>query len=238
MNKKTAIRKLGFFESLPIKIKGYRDGRRGLPQKDENGQWHSPHLDKEIHTYAEFSSHIWGALQTELEPSYVRLNEISDLIILTKEQLQTAKRSLETAVNAAKATGAIRKNGESKLSDEQVSARRSKEIAKKLDPIKAHLDKLHNELTCKIEEFSKLRSFIVERNNSTKMFCNTMKDRFLQRIDVYWDSAMRKHAEAISLTPSIELVSHAESMYIEPHKNLLKTEELFKQILEKEENNG
>lgn len=236
---KQVKKKLGFFECLCIKFNGYRDGRKRLPIIDESNQLRSPYLDKEIHTYDKFSSQLWSTLQTELESSYARLKELADSIIVTKAELDRGRKALQSAVIATKTSVVIRKNGESKLTAEQVSSRRARETAKKLEPLKARLDELQNELINKIEEIIQLVSVITEKNNSTKMACNTMKQHFLQRIDIYLNSAMREHAETMSPTPSIELASNAESVYIEPHKELFKAEELLKQMLtEKGEENG
>jgi len=46
--KNKSIQGIGFWESLPLKVVGYFDGRRGLPRKTENGLWLSPHIEKEI----------------------------------------------------------------------------------------------------------------------------------------------------------------------------------------------
>ena len=68
--RKGKIKGLGFWERILLKITGFLDGRRGLPREDENGYWTSPHLDKEVHSYDEFSTRMFGQLQIDKKDDY------------------------------------------------------------------------------------------------------------------------------------------------------------------------
>ena len=69
------------------------------------------------------------------------------------------------------------------------------------------------------------------------MICARVKDHLLQRMDVYWNSALLKHSENARMpaVPSIEVTSRAEDIYMEPHKALMQRAKLISQSLSKEE---
>jgi hypothetical protein len=178
-------------------------------------------------------------LQVEEEENYARLGELMDLIVHTKTLLDEAKSVLNVAEAKEKPVDNSRKNGEGKLTDEQVSARRSNERAKRLAPFKGHVSSLKSKLASEIDEFSRLRNKIVEDNNSTRMICNRVRDHIYQRLDVYWNAALRKHSDKATMpvVPCIVVASRSEDAYIEPHKDLMKKAEMFsKEFLSDEEN--
>lgn len=94
--KKGKVKRIGFFERIGLKIAGYADGKRNLPRDGASG-WMSPHLDKEIRSYDEFASQMWGRLQVEEEEDYARLGELMDSIAHTKSLLDEAKATLDGA---------------------------------------------------------------------------------------------------------------------------------------------
>lgn len=114
----------------------------------------SPHLDKEVRSYDEFTSRMWGRLQVEEEEDYARLGELMDSIAHTKSLLDEAKSALDGAETKEKSADNSRKKGESKLTDAQVAARRSNERAKRLAPLKGRVSSLESKLTSEIDEFS------------------------------------------------------------------------------------
>ena len=70
------IRGVGLFERIGLKITGRLDGMRGLPREEPSGTWTSPHLDREVRSYDEFASRMWGQLQIEEEDVYARLGTL------------------------------------------------------------------------------------------------------------------------------------------------------------------
>ena len=66
MLEKGKTKNIGFFESVSLKIAGRSDGAHGLPRQDGGGEWISPMLSKEIHSYKEFCDRIWGKLQIDI----------------------------------------------------------------------------------------------------------------------------------------------------------------------------
>lgn len=226
--RKGKVKRIGFFEKLWLKIAGYFDGRRNLPRKSDCG-WISPHIDKEVRSFDEFASRMWGSLQVEEEENYARLGELMDSIAHTKLLLDEAKSTLDEAEIKEKSADNSRKKGESKLTDAQVTARRTNEKAKRLAPLKNSVNSLQSKLTAEIDEFSQLRNKIIEDNNSTRMICNRVKDHIYQRLDIYWNAALRKHSdnEKMPVVPSVEVESRSETVYLAPHELLMHKAEMF-----------
>lgn len=183
---------------------------------------------------------MWGQLQIEEEDEYARLGALMDSIVHTKAQLEIARAELKDALSYEGAADTSRKHGESKLTDAQVAARRASERAKRLAPLRRQVNELQSKLVAEVDEFSALRNKIVEDNNSTRMICARVKDHLLQRMCVYWNSAMIKHSENARMpaVPSIEVTSRAEAVYMEPHKTLMQRAELLSQSFSKEEKEG
>ena len=230
------VKRMGLFEKLMLKIAGYFDGKRNLPRDSDSG-WTSPHIDKEVRSYDEFSSRMWGRLQVEEEEDYARLGELLDSVAHTKALLDESKEALEKAEAREIETDTSRKRGESKLTDAQVKARRSNEKAKRLAPLKGRVSNLQSKLTSEIDEFSQLRNKIIEDNNSTRMICNRVKDHIYQRIDIYWNVAFRKHSdkENMPVIPCVKVASRSEDIYMGPHKILMHKAEMFSKELSSDE---
>lgn len=234
---KGKLKGIGFFEGIGLKIRGRIDGTKNLPRECGDGHWLSPHLDREIRSYDEFSDTMFGQLQFEKQDEYERLGTLMDSLVHTKSQLESAEADLASALSSEAGVDTSRKYGESKLTDAQVAARRANERAKRLAPLRSRISTLHSKLVTEVEEFSSLRNKIIEDNNSTRMICARVRDHLLQRMDVYWNSAMIKHSEnaRMPVVPSIEVTSRAEATYMEAHKVLMQRAELLSQSLSKEE---
>lgn len=234
--KKGKVKGVGFFESIPLKIAGRIDGRRGLPRENDNGQWVSPHIEKEVRSYDEFSSRMWGQLQIEEEAAFARLGELMDSVVHIKSQLDTAKSELDEASAGEGMVNNSRKHGESKLTDAQVAARRSNERTKRLSPIRSRVSSLQAKLTSEIDEFSAVRAKIVEDNNSTRMVCNRVRDHLYQRLAIYWNSALRKHTERskMPVVPCVDIIFNSEEVYMKPHIELMQKAELLSETIKKE----
>lgn len=234
---KGKVKGVGFFEQLGLKIAGFIDGRRSLPREDPVSGWASPHLDREVRSYDEFASRMWGHLQIEEETAYAHLGELMDSLVHTRSLLEEAELELEEAVKDEKSVDTSRKYGESKLTEGQVIARRANERAKRLAPLKSRVSSLQSKLSSEIDEFSRLRNRILEDNNSTRMICNRVKDHLHQRMDVYWNAALRKHPDnaRMPVIPCVEVKSRAEAVYLEPHMLLMQRAESLSQTLSDDE---
>ena len=233
---KGKVKGIGFFEGMALKIAGRIDGARNLPRECD-GHWISPHLDREVRSYEEFSSRMWGQLQIEEEDEYVRLGVLMDSIAHIKAQLETARVELTDALSYEEVPNTFRKHGESKLTDAQVTIRRANEKAKKLEELRCRVSTLQSKLNSELDESSALRNKIIENNNSTRMICTRVKYHLFQRLNVYWNSVLHKHSENARMpaVPSIEITSRAEIVYLELHKALMQKAEILGQNLSKDE---
>lgn len=230
---KGKVKGVGFIEKIGLKIAGFIDGKRGLPRKEETGEWISPHLIREIHAYDEFTSKMFGSLQIEQETSYAHLGELMDSIVNTRMLLAEAEEDLDKAFDEEKNTDISRKYGESKLTDEQVVARRTNEKSKRLAPFQARVCSLQEKLTSETVEFSELRNLIIEEINSTRMICKRVEEHIHQRIAVYYNSALRKHPDnnRMPAAPCVDIVSNAEIVYLNPHRVIMQKAELLSKTI-------
>lgn len=223
---------IGFFESIPLRIIGRNDGKHGLP-RETDGKWLSACIEKEIRSYDEFTSRMWGKLQFEEEAHYARLEELMNSLIHTKVQLDNAEKDFAEAKAFESVADNSRKNGENKLTEAQVAARRAKESKKRLAPVKNKVSDLQTKLISEIDEFSALRAKIIEDNNSTRMVCNRVRDHLYQRLAVYWNSALRNHSDSkkMPVTPCVDIIFNSEDIYMKPHyKVLMEKAELLSEI--------
>ena len=223
---KGKIKKVGQIESLILKIRGGSDGSHGLPVKTDDN-WISPQIDKEINSYEEFCSRMFGSLQIESEEKFARLGSLIDSISHVQNELECARDQLDTQLKSYSPHLSERKKGEDKLTDSQVQARRIKEREKHLLSARASVSSLESMLSSRIDEFYALKNRIVEDQNSTRLICNRAKDYILQRIDIYWNSAYRKHPEnkTMPAIPNVVFLFNAEKVYTEPHIKLMEKAE-------------
>ena len=217
-------KKIGFFESIGLKIKGFCDGRKGFPRQTDKNDWFSPFMNQEVNSFEEFCSHTWGSLQIENEGEYARLEELMDGIRQKKRLLEAAKADFAVAATRENDSEFARKKGEDNLTDAQIRARRKAEKEKKLAPVKKKVAGLEQELKNAEEVFSALHSKLVEDDNTTRLICHRVRDHILMRLDVYWNSALRRHPDGASMpvVPVIELEDEAEEAYLSLHKVLMK----------------
>ena len=87
-------KKVGFIESMGLKIAGYCDGRKGFPRQTDVKGWYSPFMNRDVNIYEEFCSHIWASLQIENEGTYVKLEKLMDKIQQKKGLLDASKYGL------------------------------------------------------------------------------------------------------------------------------------------------
>lgn len=240
-SRNTALRRgkvssIGLFESIPLMVSGYLDGKRSLPR--ENGDvWMSPHIEKEIRSYDEFASRVFGQLQLDEENDYARLEELINSVTDSGEQLEKAEEELHKAQMSESTVENCRMNGESRLTDAQVRARRIRESEKRLSVPVNKVNTLKEKLIKEAEEFQRLRSKIIEENNSSRMVCNRVRDRLYQRLAVYWGWALRSHPEGADMpaVPVFDVSIKAEDIYMKPHiKLLMEKAEILNEKIEKE----
>lgn len=217
-------KKVGLFESIGLKIKGFCDGRKGFPRQTDKDNWYSPFMNQEVNSFEEFCSHTWGNLQIENEGEYARLEKLMDGICQKRVLLEAARTDLAVAIKRENELGSVRKRGEDKLTDALVRVRRKAEKDKKLAPVKSKVAGLEQELKDDEETFSDLHSKLGEDDNTTRLICHRVRNHVLMRLDVYWNSALRCHPDGASMpvVSALELEDEAEEAYLRPHKELMK----------------
>jgi hypothetical protein len=232
---KGRLKGVGFWESIILKITGWIDGRRNLPRECE-GSWLSPHIDREVHSYDEFCSKVWGQLQIEAEDAYARLGVLTDSIDETRRRLEMARDELNTAVASEGSSNMGRKPGESKLTESQVAARRGKEKAQRLSGYRGRVSSLQTQLASDLDEFSLVRNKIIEDNNSTRLICARVRDHLYQRLAVYWNSALKRHPESSKMpaVPRIDVTPRSELVYLKPHEVLMQKVDMLTRAIDAE----
>ena len=220
--KKARGEKIGFVESIPLRIAGRCDGAKGLPKPDADGVWASSVSTKEIHSYKEFCDRAWARVQLDLSEDYSRLEFLSEMMAVLKEQLDTAKKHLDEA-NTGELVDKERKSGEELLSATQVRNRRAREHHKTLSPFRDTVHSLEVEIRELLQEATVIRSRIIEVTNGTRMICEKAKDHTRQRIDVYWNATLKNHPqkESVPVTPTIRMLPDAEIVNTKAHRRLL-----------------
>ena len=170
-------KKIGSFEAICLKIRGFCDGRKGFPRQTDSNDWYSPFMNQEVNSFGEFCSHTWGSLQIENEGEYARLEELMDGIRQKKGLLEMAKADLAVAATRENDSEFARKKGEDNLTDAQIQARRKAEREKKLAPLKSKVAGLEQELKSTEEAFSVLHSKLIEYYNTTRLICHRVTFR-------------------------------------------------------------
>lgn len=223
MLEKGKTKNIGFFESVSLKIAGRSDGAHGLPRQDGGGEWISPMLSKEIHSYKEFCDRIWGKLQIDISDKFARLGYLLDNLKSLEGQLEEARGRLEKAQSIGEPDYHIKKRGEEHLSENQVVSRRKRYHQKQLQPFMSSVQSLGNELKENLKEAILLENEITEANNAARLICERVMNHTRQRMDVYWNASYASHPKKNNLpvTPGIRLIPDAELMYFRQHKQFL-----------------
>lgn len=220
---KLKLKGLGLFEKLSLRMAGSADGKRGLPREDMSGNWTSPYLNREVHAYDEFASKLWKDFQRRQEGNFVQLRDLANSLAVAQKLLPLAREDLAKVADCEAQKEPARMYGESRLTNEQVSARRARESAKRLVPLSDRVDALQTQIASNQERAAGIRSQILEDGYLTKMVCGAVRDHLYQRMDLYWNAAMRKHPDdgKMPVTPALKVSTFVEDAYMDLHKSLL-----------------
>lgn len=229
---KGKIKNMGIIEKIRLKLAGNSDGARGFPRCSEGNKWQSAFIDKEVNAYEEYCSRIWGSLQIEAESDYKRIGELIDSINHLWIELEKAKENLSNQSNHDEFLS-VRKKGEDRLTESQVKARRAREQNKRLAPARNKIAELESKIAAQTEELIELKNAVDEANNTNRMICNRLKDHTFQRIDIYWNYALRKHPDALIMptVPYVDLSYDAEMVFITPHLELMQRTDKLMQLI-------
>lgn len=217
---KGAVRHMGWPEALGLKIAGRRDGQQGLPREDGDGRWTSPFVSREADSYEEFCSRMWSMLQLETESDFAKLNALTDSIPLTRRCIAEAEGALEQAEQEI--IHFTRRKGEENLTEDQVHARRKREQERSMAPVVQQLRQLNEQLESQTAEFTALWCRLEEDANTIRMAVHRVREHTLQRLDIYWNAALRFHPEGMTMpvTPGAMLSGRSEEAYLALHRKL------------------
>lgn len=215
-------KRLGPVESLHMRLLGRADGMLGLPREQANHVCTSPLIQKELNAQQEYRERVWGAAQIDLEPFHMRCESLLTVIAAQNRKLEAAQgRFTVIDANALSA----RKRGEEALSNEQIAARRRRELDRENAKVRAEVLEIEQTAETYYEELSVIHCFIAESENTAKLTCERMMDHTRQRIDAYWRAAMKVHPSCAEM-PALPMLSReceAEAAYMDRHGRLNKT---------------
>lgn len=225
---KGRIEKLGFFESITVKLYGKLDGKRGIPSKTSDGKWESPLMRKELAAYEEFCNKLWGKTQIELKDDYSELGFLLFRIKYYEQELELLR--VEKPKPASEQELNIRFDGEENLSIDQVRRRRGENFRNQIASHNAKIHTLNSKIDESYESIERLHNYIFEINNVIKLICERVKKHLEQRRNIYWDSAYKIHPyrEIMPVYPETIHDFKAENANIAQHKEL--EEEVIKII--------
>ena len=218
---KAKIKRLGIAEALYLKAVGAGDGKAGLPKQELSGDWASPYLRKEADAYSEFCHKAWGLTELELSEAYKKTEALLDMVSRKEEILANLQKEKPEQQNDAYFKE--RKSGEEDLTDGQVYTRRANENRKRNSSYYGSVKKLEEEIDALYAQLDEQLNHIIETNNGTRLICGRLRDHTKQRIDAYWNAALKVHPmkDKMQATPSPLPESDAELMYTSHHRSLL-----------------
>lgn len=220
---KGKAKSLGPIEKVTMTYAGWIDGKRRLLRCNENGLWQSSILKQEVDSYEEFCAEQMGRLKLQEEDEFKRMNILFDQVIPLRKKLFEAKRILKKVMNE-EVDLTRRKEGEDKLTEVQVIARRNRERDKALQPFKDEVVKYDKELSYTIESIFISLSQIKESFDSTIKITNRLLQHSQRRIDIYWRSAMRYISELPAL-PNIVFSNMSEQLFSDHYEKLVEKAE-------------
>lgn len=218
------VKRVGLLETAGLRLAGLLDGRRSLPRKTDSG-WTSSFVDREINGYEEFCSQMWSLLQFENESAFARITELTGTIPVTRMYIRQAARAVAEAETEPFLM--TRRRGEEAMTEEQVRSRRMREREKSIAPLREELRILETKLAEDLQEFTQTCSRLTEDSNTIRMAIHRVQEHTRQRLDVYWNAAVRHHPEgdAIPTIPGAELTSRSEQAFEQLHRELMEKAE-------------
>lgn len=223
-------RKAGLFEKIVLKSLGRRDGKKSLPRQKDNGSWFSPFMDRKVRAFAMFGDNLWTLLQREQEEKYIQIENLNYAISQKQSLLDEKCQALEQQKEEKSRQLLLRKEGEDQLSDTVIKSRRAAEFAKDMEPARQEILSLTYQIRDDIRDLALLCSSIHEECNTIRMVCHGCKDSMMQRLDIYWDAALKSHPDKdrMSVIPEVTVVLEHEEKYMEMHKyNMLRAEKIL-----------
>ncbi|MBO4926724.1 MAG: hypothetical protein J5379_00515 [Clostridiales bacterium] len=219
-------------EKKLMKKLGKTDGRNGLPRKADNGVVTSPIIDQMVNEFEEYNLRSWTLHEvkildylTELRIALDRVKDAEQACALAQEELDAISASLDSLPIEVK-------DGESKLSKEAVTMRRVREREKEKASYVSRVKQKKAELSSCVNTIFNTRSLIYEANNANRMVTEKVLYHTRQKLDYYWNFAMKKHPDKLKLPvlpTAIIIIPKGEITYFEHHREvLLEADEILK----------
>lgn len=203
--------------------KGKRAGKKGLPRIDENGNYTSPDISEIVHSYDEYESAIWAQHQTDSIEKLSSLREHISRVGDIEQEIAISKKELEDFCKESEKIPIVRKNGEEKLSEAAVYARRTRDAARQKAALSGRVTALKNELSSHIREIAMLRSWFYEADNATRMVSQKVANHTQRLLDCLWNGALKTHPDRDSLpaVPNVQLTPRGEILFFEFHEETI-----------------
>lgn len=213
---------IGKLTVLRLWLQGRRDGMRGLPRQTQDDRWTSPAIEAECLSYEETCDKLWGSLLIESREAHDRLRVLAEQL----RRSEKAHSDLAERIHAENRNfdDTCRRNGEEKLTPEQIAARRGAELSRRLASLNSELHRLDRETESVSRELTCLRGSLQEADGLTRVICERLRKHTRQRIAIYWDAAMSKHpnrGKQLPVLPAVKLADPDSEGYQKVHSALL-----------------
>lgn len=210
--------RLGIIEKFMLGRLGKKDGLHGLPKEDEDGQWTSPTIQREINACNESNYRIYGILQIKLGKKYKTAAKLADRIECHEAKINELKGQIPRALTEEESRE--RRHGEEKLSISQVQHRRREEYERLREKYQVQINQIREELEADYEELIELKNDLVQRNHEAEVVCRRIRNHTQQRIDYYWNKAgcisyknKRNIPAAYRCLPMLEVAESYKMLY-------------------------
>lgn len=184
-------KQIGIFEAWYMKKMGIRDGKLGLPRKDDTEHWTSPQVSKELDAYNEFTENAWLACEEITASLHIDSEKLYQKLERIKIQFQDFSSDRKY-------------QGEDGIASSITRARRMKELS----PLEEASSRLNE-----------IRAQIAETENLTRLKCEKVKCHSAGRLAAYWHGCLKSNINTESIPPAPpELHTSGEDTYMNQHR--------------------
>ena len=207
----------GLLERLYLAVAGRLDGARGIVRTCPDDTWSSPLLRREADALNEFSDKIWGVEQVRMKKYHAEVRSLLTIIAQDerrKEELEARRDSYDESFYSS------RRNGEERLVEDQIRARREREAASRTKALLTDLDAAETDLAQHCQELVWLHSVISGAETEAKMICARALSHTNQRIDIYWRAVLCSHPERERMPAVPQMLRETDAERIITEANL------------------
>jgi hypothetical protein len=213
LNNARAIQ-LSPIEAFLLTLKGKRDGKIGLPRKDETGGWSSPQCSKEAKAYYEFTAKRWMQTEDENAKLHREIAAMERNISNKQKQLDQLKSQAPSAPDLS-----FTYLSEAEIDPAILQNRRQREHARANGRYFAKCNELRNYIEQAQDKISDCKATVAESENITRLICERAKHRTEQRISAYRYGLLCTNANtSVPVNPLKIAESNAEQVYFTHHR--------------------